>query len=154
MNNAVSSENVELEKRLASFEKDCRERGLRITEQRREIFRTVVASKEHPSAEMVYSAVRKQLPNVSLDTVYRTLASLEQMSFLIRLGNSSKERFDGDLRPHAHFICQECGEVYDVFPTEAENLLLPELAQEWGEIKQVTLQFRGICTRCKRKAGK
>lgn len=139
----------ELRARLASFESECRARGLRVTRQRLEVFRAVAASREHPSAEVVLQLVRKTLPNVSLDTVYRTLSSLEQMELLTRVGLSAKERFDGDLRPHAHFVCTRCGEVYDVFTA---GMTLPEASQkacEWGEVKRVNVQFRGICKRCR-----
>ena len=142
----------ELEERLNRFERQCRAKGLRVTEQRRKIFCTVAQSCEHPSAEKVFQAVRKTLPNVSLDTVYRTLASLEEMDLLTRVGLSSKVRFDGDLRPHCHFVCTRCGEVYDIFPQEGETLLpLPLAAKDMGEVKQVNLQLRGICKKCQEK---
>ena len=79
-------------------------------------------SSSHPCAEAVFEEVRTSLPNVSLDTVYRTLASLEEMGLLMRVGLTSKARFDGDLRPHCHFVCTKCGEVYDIFPTENEQI--------------------------------
>ncbi|MBR4591828.1 MAG: transcriptional repressor [Elusimicrobiaceae bacterium] len=136
----------EISRRLNSFEKECRRRGLRVTNQRREIFKTVASSRQHPSAEAVFSAVRKKMANVSLDTVYRTLASLEKMNLLIRVGTPEKERFDGDLRPHAHFICTCCGEVYDVFPP-AGTFQVPG-ALECGQVKRVNVQLKGICKRC------
>ena len=95
-------------------------------------------------------AVRKKMPNVSLDTVYRTLASLEEMDLLMRVGLSSKARFDGDLRPHCHFVCTRCGEVYDIFPQPGEaSLPLPRGAREMGEVRQVNVQLRGICKKCR-----
>ena len=63
----------ELTQRLNFFEEECRRRGLRVTDQRREIFKVVAASKSHPTAEEVFEEVREKLANVSLDTVYRTL---------------------------------------------------------------------------------
>lgn len=148
MNIHSNPQKEELQKRLERFQTHCREKGLRVTKQRQEIFRTVAGSCEHPSAETVFVSVRKTMPNVSLDTVYRTLASLEEMDLLTRVGLSSKARFDGDLRPHCHFVCTRCGEVYDIFPQKGEALPLPSGAREFGEIKQVNLQFRGICKKC------
>ncbi len=142
----------ELSTRLARFEAQCREKGLRVTKQRREIFCAVAQSCEHPSAEKVLVSVRKALPNISLDTVYRTLASLEEMDLLMRVGLSSKARFDGDLRPHCHFVCTECGEVYDIFPQADETAFtLPRGARETGGVRQVNLQLRGICKKCQKK---
>lgn len=139
----------ELKTRMDFFEHECRARGLRVTNQRREIFRAVAASREHPSAECVFLQVRRTMPNVSLDTVYRTLASLEEMELLARVGASSKERFDGDMRPHAHFVCTKCGEVYDIF-TRDTLFAPPQEAYAWGEVKRVNVQFRGICKRCRK----
>ena len=138
----------ELEQRLTFFEEECRNRGLRVTEQRREIFKTVAASHSHPSAEDVFAQVREKLANVSLDTVYRTLASLAEMELIIRVGTPYKERFDGDLRPHAHFICSKCGEVYDVFYDKKYMMLPLREAFSCGEVRQICLQYKGTCNRC------
>ncbi len=141
----------DLKARVEEFKKLCRSRSLRITSQRLEIFRTVAQSKAHPSAEAVFAAVRKKLPNISLDTVYRTLASMEEAGVVFRVGLSSKARFDADLTPHYHFVCMNCGEVYDIFPGEGEQpVLMPQNINEFGEVKNVNLQFRGICNRCRK----
>lgn len=139
----------ELQDRLVTFENTCRAHGLRVTDQRREIFKAVASSRQHPSAEAVFGAVRNKMPNVSLDTVYRTLASLEKMNLLVRVGTPDKERFDGDLTPHAHFICSSCGEVYDIFsPAASVDWKSVDLA--CGEVTHVNVQFKGICKRCRK----
>ena len=144
----LTTDKQELESRINHFENECRRRGMRVTNQRREIFKTVASSKQHPSAQRVFCAVRHILKNVSLDTVYRTLASLEKMNLLIKVGTPQKERFDGDLRPHAHFICSTCGKVYDIFPPDdCAPQTLPNLA--CGEVKHVNIQYQGICKRCR-----
>ena len=145
----------ELKARVEAFKALCRSRSLRVTEQRLEIFRTLAQSKAHPSAEAVFAAVRKKLPNISLDTVYRTLASMEEAGVVFRVGLSTKARFDADLTPHYHFVCMDCGEVYDVFPQPgAPSLLVPQDINRFGEVKNANLQFRGICNRCRAAAGK
>ncbi len=150
MQNTLSSTSMqELQERLTGFENKCRKRGLRVTNQRREIFRAVAASRQHPSAETVFLQVRRTMPNVSLDTVYRTLTSLEEMELLSRVGSAAKERFDADMRPHAHFVCTQCGEVYDIFTPQNMLFAAPREAHQWGEIKFVNVQFRGICKRCR-----
>lgn len=143
------TEPADVQMRLDYFETRCKELGLRVTRQRQEIFRAVARSSSHPCAEAVFEEVRESMPNVSLDTVYRTLASLEDMGLLMRVGLSSKARFDGDLRPHCHFVCTRCGEVYDIFPQENEQIACPLPAREIGEIKQINVQFKGICKKCR-----
>lgn len=139
----------EQQARLACFEEECRKRGLRVTNQRREIYRAVAASRQHPSAETVFLQVRRTMPNVSLDTVYRTLTSLEEMDLLTRVGAGGKERFDADMRPHSHFVCTRCGEVYDIFTPQNTLFAAPQEARQWGDIKCVNIQFRGTCKRCR-----
>ena len=139
---------AELAQRLDYFEEACRRHGLRVTEQRREIFKTVAASQTHPSAEEVFDEVREKLANVSLDTVYRTLTSLVDMELLLRVGTAGKERFDGDLRPHAHFICGKCGEVYDIFYDKKHMMLPLREAFGCGEVRQICVQYKGTCNRC------
>ena len=143
----------ELKNRVEEFKELCRRHNLRVTEQRLEIFRTVAQSKEHPSAEAVFGQVRKKMPNISLDTVYRTLSSMEEAGLVSRVGNSTKARFDADLTPHYHFVCTACGEVYDVPAAVPDAALVPANIAEFGEVKNVNLQFRGICNRCREAAG-
>lgn len=145
------SEPADLQMRLDYFETRCKELGLRVTRQRQEIFRTVAASDTHPSAERVFSQVREKLPKVSLDTVYRTLSSLEGMGLLTRVGLGDKARFDADLRTHCHFVCTQCGNVYDIFPQEQEEIAWPQSAQNLGEIRQVNVQLKGICKKCQQQ---
>lgn len=139
---------------LENFKRICKAHGLRVTPQRVEIFKMVAQSKEHPNAERVFEAVRKTMPNVSLDTVYRTLSSLEELGLVFRVGFSSKARFDADLDEHYHFVCTQCGEVYDVFPAPGERLEVPPEVEEYGRVHKINLQFSGLCSRCQKEAKK
>ncbi|MBR2865728.1 MAG: transcriptional repressor [Elusimicrobiaceae bacterium] len=142
-----------IEEKVTAFKKLCHARSLRVTNQRLEIFRALSASKEHPSVEAVFQIVRKNMPKISLDTIYRTLSSMEEAGVVFRVGLSNRARFDADLTPHYHFVCMECGEVFDVFPQQGQDAFpLPHQVKEFGEVKNVNLQFHGVCHRC-RKAG-
>ena len=68
----------------------------------------------HPSAHTVYREVKKKLPRISLGTVYRTLKSLKEKSIVQEI-LSAESRYDGDIDSHAHFICQKCHKVFDIF---------------------------------------
>ena len=143
----------EMKYRLAAFKKLCRERSLRVTNQRLEVFRTIASCSQHPSVESVFKLVRQKLPNISLDTVYRTLSSMEEAGVVFRVGLSNRARFDADLTPHYHFVCMECGEVVDIFPSGEKSLLeVPENIKNLGEVKNVNLQFHGVCNRCRTAA--
>ena len=139
-----------IDDKIESLKQRCQELGMRVTNQRVEIFREVASSSEHPDAETVYERVKQRLPNISFDTVYRTLASLEDMNMIFRVDNLlPKARFDADKRPHNHFLCIKCGEVYDIFPEDGYKIEIPENSKKFGEIKDVNLQVRGICNKCR-----
>lgn len=139
-----------IDDKIESLKQRCQELGMRVTNQRVEIFREVASSCEHPDAETVYERVKQRLPNISFDTVYRTLASLEDMNMIFRVDNLlPKARFDADKRLHNHFLCIKCGEVYDIFPEDGYKIEIPENSKKFGEIKDVNLQVRGICNKCR-----
>ena len=137
---------------MRDFQVLCQSRHLRVTRQRLEVFRALIASPSHPSADEVWQTVRKVLPNISLDTVYRTLGYLESAGIVMKTGTSGGARFDGHLAPHHHFICVECGEIYDVpCPDEQSIPAVPENASQFGKVIKAHLQLRGICKRCLHK---
>ena len=117
----------------------------RQTPQKQVILDYLCKVKCHPSAEKVYLAVRQKLPNISKGTVYR---NLEQMALTGRIKaiNGKITCFDGDLSTHAHFLCQNCGRIYDMQQTFKINQ--PKNISQ-GEITSSQLYFYGICNKCK-----
>ena len=72
-------------------------------------------SKSHPSAEALYQELRQEHPDISLATVYRNLSLFRNQGIIRSLGTvGGVERFDGDVSPHAHFVCSGCGAVADL----------------------------------------
>lgn len=139
-----------MNKKIETLKEACQKLGMRVTTQRILIFKEVAKSCEHPCAEKVFEAVKKEMPNISFDTVYRTLASLEELGMIFRVDNQlPKARFDADKTPHHHFICIKCNEVYDVFLEDGEELQIPQNTNKFGEIKDLNLQIRGVCKKCK-----
>lgn len=144
-----------IEQRIEQLKAICQEKGMRVTPQRIEIFKVVASSCEHPDAETVFEAVKSKMPNVSIDTVYRTLSSLEELNMIFRVDNQlPKARFDADKTPHNHFICVKCNEVYDIFLEPDEEVKLSKNASKFGKIKDVNLQIRGICNNCLKSSKK
>ena len=71
---------------------------------------------EHPSAEMLYSRLKGEFPDLSLGTVYRNLAMFVADGDAVSVGSvGGQERYDAVTAPHAHFICSCCGRVLDVY---------------------------------------
>lgn len=127
----------------------CRERGMKATHQRIEIFRELAASGAHPDAETVYQAVSQRVPSISRDTVYRTLATLEAEGFVRKINPLfERARYDANLDHHHHFICTVCGSVTDFCSERLDNLPIPASVEALGEIDSAHVQVQGICAAC------
>ncbi len=145
----MKSDSRDTQLRLCRLEETLRRAGVKLTPQRLEIFREVLRASDHPDAETVYHRVRQRVPTVSLDTVYRNLWLLHDLGLILALGSPRERvRFDGDLRPHHHFICTSCGAVYDFYSAELDRLHLPADVSALGSPDRVQVEIRGLCTRC------
>ena len=83
--------------------------------QREAIKEFLMSRKDHPTAEVVYEFVSKDFPNISLGTVYRNLSFLVDNGMAIKVPcEDGSVHFDGNVEPHYHFQCMECGSVLDL----------------------------------------
>lgn len=138
---------INVDEKINELKIKCSESNMRLTPQRIEVLKMIAKTTSHPDADMVYSKVKEVMPSISLDTVYRTLASLEELGLIFKVDNQlPKTRYDADLSPHCHFICVKCGAVHDIF---TDNYVqVPEQSKDFGEILQANLQIKGICNNC------
>ena len=142
----------EIDQRMTRFEEVCRKSGAKLTHQRMEIFREVAQTVEHPDAEKVFQGVRKRMPTVSMDTVYRTLWWLKDLGLITILGPSRKRaRFDANLSRHHHFVCTQCGLTRDFYSDKLDKLTLPESIQSIGQVETMRVEVKGICLKCAAK---
>jgi len=118
----------------------------RYSHQRERIYETVCGTKEHPTAQMVYDALRAELPKLSLGTVYRNLHQMAQEGRLQEL-DGPVARFDADLSPHTHACCASCGCVADVKLPYDPQLDRAVEAEGWN-VSGHSLLFMGICPAC------
>jgi Fur family peroxide stress response transcriptional regulator len=140
---------------VADFVTFCRERGIKPTHQRTEIYRELMATADHPNAETIYTNVKKRIPAISLDTVYRALRLFEQKGIISRVSAAGESmRFDGNTKRHHHFICVECGKVRDFYSDDFNNLIPPAEAITHGMVGSVHVEIRGICNTCQDKSNK
>jgi Fur family peroxide stress response transcriptional regulator len=120
-----------------------------MTHQRMEIFREVAKTDEHPDAETIYTRVRRRIPVISLDTVYRTLTTFEKLGVVSRVyALCDRARFDALTSPHHHFVCAQCGMLRDFWSPEADALGIPEEVQSWGVVKSIHVEVRAVCSKC------
>ena len=130
--------------------------GLKHSRQRDAIAENLRHRKDHPTADMIYKDIRNVYPNISLGTVYRNL------SLLVELGEAKKittgtgaEHYDGDTRPHNHFICRSCGNVLDMKDfIDCSKIKLLAADQFDGQIEDCSILFYGVCGECLKKEEK
>ena len=70
---------------MKMFEEICRQKRLRVTPQRLEIYGEIACASDHPTAEILYQRLKDKMPSLSLDTVYRTLATLVNHNLVHRV---------------------------------------------------------------------
>lgn len=139
----------DIAKRMDQLKDGLRRAGVKLTHQRLEIFHEVAASEEHPDAETIFKAVRRRMPTVSLDTVYRTLWLLIDLGLLATLGPPlGRARFDANLDPHHHFVCTKCGLTRDFTSQDLDRLKIPDSVQRMGRVEVARVEVRGLCTQC------
>ena len=139
----------EIEQRMARFQEVCRNAGVKLTHQRMEIYREVAQTVDHPDAEKVFHGVRKRMPTVSMDTVYRTLWWLKDLGLITMLGPPrERARFDANLSRHHHFVCIQCGLTRDFFSDEFDNLKLPDSILSIGRAQKTQVEVKGLCFNC------
>ena len=121
------------------------------TKQKEAILSVLKGTTSHPKADWIYDEVRKEIPDISLGTVYRNLKVLRESGEILEICSASaSSRFDGNAHNHYHFRCENCGGLFDV--EEPVNKEIDErVARKTGfEISYHWLEFRGLCKECQK----
>ena len=135
----------------AEFRRLCIEHGIRMTHQRREIFQEILTSPDHPTVEQVYGRVRRRIPSISRDTVYRTLWLLRELGMIGTVGFPFRSiHFDGRREEHDHFLCTECGAIIDL--EVRPDPVVPR--KQPGVVVSTYVELRGICRNCLEAGGR
>jgi Fe2+ or Zn2+ uptake regulation protein len=122
----------------------------RRTRQLAAVAAVVNAAADHPSAAEVHRRVRRQLPRLSLGTVYRNLQKLaaQQEIRVVQLADRAA-RYDGMLENHDHFMCEGCGALTDL-PRKyrVARTTWPDLGRAGYAVRSHALTFYGVCPKC------
>ena len=122
----------------------------RETTQKNFIIKYLKGVKTHPSAEIVYKEAKKKMPNISQGTVYRVLNNFKEKGVIQAIDTKDIVHFDADISDHAHFICEKCGNVFDVIAECSKCGILKNKKTKVGKINSYKINFYGICKNCKR----
>ncbi len=134
------------------FYEKCKQHNLKITPQRTAIFNQLNRSKNHPSADLIFQEVKKLFPNISLDTVNRTLLTFSEVGIVdVVEGHGNPRRFDPNKTSHHHFYCIRCGGITDIYNKEYDNLKTVEEIEQRFIVFSKRVVLNGICDKCSRK---
>jgi len=126
-----------------------KENNLKLTPQRYAIYNYLLGTKSHPSAEMIYEALRPHYPTMSLATVYKTLNTLIELGLVQQLNvGEDNFRFDAKAESHPHIVCLGCGRVDDIDELELDHI--NQIAQKYTnyKISSSKVYFYGLCAEC------
>ena len=139
---------------LEHIRRICEGAGIKLTHQRLEIFKELMTVQGHPSAEDIHRRLQKKMPTVAIDTVYRTLATFDELGIARKLHlANNRNLFDTNLAPHHHFICDGCRKVDDIYWPDFDRIALPEEISGIGQVRSRHLELHGLCTACLEQSG-
>ena len=107
----------------------------------------------HPSAEMLFTQLKPQIPDLAMGTVYRNLTLFKKQGLISSVATvSGVERFDATTTPHVHFICTHCDAVIDLDEMQVPATLSSAAASCCGgQVSGCQLSFTGICRECQKE---
>ncbi len=131
----------------AELTREFRARGLKVTPQRQLLFTLLHDNETHPTVEALFATASKQMPGISLRTVYQTLNDLAAMGVLQVLQSAGgSTRFDPNVSDHHHAQCDRCGELHDVYVDDLDHLQVRNLAGFQADRARIV--FSGLCAAC------
>ena len=140
---------AEVKERMEKFIQLSRDSGLKVTPQRTAVYKALLKTNEHPSADNIFKSVRFRYPNISLDTVNRTLHTLSDigLAFIVE-GSGDAKRYDANLDDHQHFKCIKCKRIIDCDDCMNDIKVPADIAGKFKVLRK-TVYFEGLCDKCK-----
>lgn len=130
-----------------ALRKTFHQAGMRLTRQRLAIYRELMGRYDHPDVEMLYQAVKPRIPQISLFTVYRTMNALENAGMVWRVATwKGHARYDGNVRTHAHFLCETCGKLVDLMDDLGGSM--QAFTGLKGTVNRIEVKLTGECEDC------
>jgi len=129
--------------------------GRRWTSQRRLILGVLEESDIHLDAETLFVRAKTRDSDISLATVYRTLAVLKEMGLVEehRLGEEHAHFEAVRDQPHYHFVCLGCGQVIEFDAPQMAQVERDVSEREGVCVTNIHLRMSGYCAQCQETMG-
>jgi Fur family peroxide stress response transcriptional regulator len=139
----------EMGQKVRGFIDRCRQAGRKVTPQRIAVYKELIRTVDHPSAETLYRKIKKASPSISLDTVNRTLLTLHEMgeAFVVE-GSGDAKRYDAGQDKHQHFRCIKCKRIIDFHYKPFDEIKIPASLSKKFTILRKTIYLEGLCDQC------
>jgi Fe2+ or Zn2+ uptake regulation protein len=129
--------------------------NFRKSRQRERILQLLRETNSHPTADWIYSTLKKEIPNLSLGTVYRNLNILADQGHIQKLPfGSAFDRFEAKIAPHYHLVCEKCGLVEDFKMPQYSDINQKAEKMSSFRISRHRIDFFGLCEKCQNKTNK
>ena len=125
----------------------------RRSRQRNRILELLRSTAAHPTANWLYGKMRKEFPALSLGTVYRNIGILIEQGLISRIAfGRIFDRFDANMKPHYHFICEKCDSIIDLAISPDEGVIALLDKSLGYKVTRHEIEFYGLCPKCAKKA--
>jgi Fur family peroxide stress response transcriptional regulator len=129
--------------------KRCQQVGLSLTHQRLVIYQELMRMGDHPAPEEVFERVRKQIPSLSLATVYNNIKTFVEHGLLQELSvHHGSLRLENNLMPHHHLVCTRCKAIEDLDEADFEPIRLRKTLPKGFALQRFSVEALGLCKRC------
>lgn len=135
--------------RLEAFREKCRRNKINVTPQRVVIYSILTQLHNHPTAEEIFARVKETFPDISIDTVYRTLGIFSKMGIIdVVEGYGEAKRYDTNVEPHHHFRCKRCNAIIDFQDRSYDKLHAPAVIRRKHRVTNIKVVVEGLCDKC------
>jgi len=136
---------------VAQFRDECRRRGLAFTHQRQVIYRVAASMTEHPTPEAIYERVRREMPSISLATVYKNIKTFLDAGILRELSvHHGSLRLDPNTAAHHHLVCSRCKTIVDLPEEAIEPVRVRGTLPLGFHVERHAVEIVGLCAKCAR----
>ncbi|NPA03376.1 MAG: transcriptional repressor [Epsilonproteobacteria bacterium] len=133
-----------MENRYLEYSELLKKNALKSTPQRVAML-GILEKMGHADVDHIYNEIKKEFVSISLATVYKNINTMLEAGIIQEIKvPQKKSKFEITKHKHSHFICEKCGEVFDIKRPRQLDIELPE----GFRAKEASVMIHGVCKRC------